>query len=119
MAPLFSSGSRFFPSYFKVVGRSHKFAFIGMHDLSLTPDVIDVDPKMAFDVASHGLAAGHATPGLDVVTPGLLGWFFFNLFSCFSMGFLGFLELGSPSSASDDVWESKSSLLLGWGGAHP
>ena len=72
-----------FSSYFGVVGRSHKFAFTEMHDLSLTTDVIDVDPKMAFDVASHGLAAGHATPGLDVVTPGLLGWFFFNLFLFF------------------------------------
>lgn len=87
-----------------------------MHDLSLTTDVIDLDPKMAFDVASHGLAAGHATLDLYVVTAGLLGWFFFNLFSCFSMGFLGFLGLGSSSSASDDVWESQSSLLLGWGG---
>ena len=75
-APLFSSGSRFFPSYFGVVGRSHKFAFTEMHDLSLTTDIIDVDPKMAFDVTSHGLAGGHVTPGLDVVTPGLLGCFF-------------------------------------------
>ena len=95
-APFFSSGSRFFPFYFGVVGRSHKFAFTEMHDLSLTTDVIDVDPKMAFDVASHGLAARHATPGHEVVTPGLLGCF------CFSMGFLGFLGLGSSSSASDD-----------------
>ena len=94
-----------------------------MRDLSVTTDVngveltsLDVDPKMAFDVAYHGLAAGHATRGLHVVTPGLLGWFFFDLFSCSSMGFLGFLGLGSSSSASNDVWESKSSLLLRWGG---
>ena len=73
---------------------------------------------MAFDVTSHGLAGGHVTPGLDVVTPGLLRWFFLNLFQYFSMGFFGFLGLGSSSSsASDDVWESKSSLLGGGGEA--
>ena len=32
------------------------------------------------------------------------------------MGFSCFLGLGSFSSASDDGWESKSSLLLGLGG---
>ena len=54
----FSSESRFSPSYLRVVGRSHKFAFTVMRDLSVTTDVngveltsLDVDRKMAFDVA--------------------------------------------------------------------
>ena len=86
----FSSGSRFSPSYFRVVGRSHEFAFTETHDLSVTINVIgvelislDVGPRMAYDVAYHGFAAGHATPGLHVVGSGLLRFFFFDFFSFF------------------------------------
>ena len=38
-APFFSSGSRFSPSYFRVVGRSDDVASTVMHDLSMTIDV--------------------------------------------------------------------------------
>ena len=86
-APFFSSGSRFFPSYFWVVGRCHEFAFTVTHDLSVTIDVVGmeltslgVDPEMAFDVPYHGFAARNATPGLHVVAPGLLRFFFFDFF---------------------------------------
>ena len=74
--PFFSSGSRFPPSYSRVVGRSHEFAFTVMHDLSVTIDIVgvgltslDADPKMVFDVAYHAFAAGHATPGIQLVAP--------------------------------------------------
>ena len=54
-APFVLSGSRFSPSYFRVVGRSNEVAFTVTHDLSVTisvePTSVDVDPKMAFDVA--------------------------------------------------------------------
>ena len=86
-APLFSSGFRFFPSYFRVVGRCYEFTFTMTYDLSLTIDVVgveltsfDMDPKMAFGVAHHGFSAGYATPGLHAVAPGLLRFFFFCLF---------------------------------------
>ena len=102
-APFVPSGSRFSPSYFRVVGRSHEFAFTVTHDLSVTIGVeltsLDVDPKMAFDVAYHGFTAGHARPGLYMVVPGLLRFFFFFFFfdvlTFFCMGFLGSLGLGS------------------------
>ena len=75
------SGSKFSPCYFRVVRRSHEFAFTVTHDVSVTIGVeltsLDVDPKMAFDVAYQGFAAGHATPGLYVVVPGLLRFLFF------------------------------------------
>ena len=80
-APFVPSGSRFSPCYFRVVGRSHEFAFTVTHDLSVTIGVeltsLYVDPNMAFEVAYHGFAAGHATPGLYVVVPGLLRFLFF------------------------------------------
>ena len=85
--------------FLPVVGRSHEFAFTVTHDLSVTIGVeltsLDVDPKMAFDVAYHGSAAGHATQGLYVVVPGLLRFLFFYVLTFFYMGFLGSLGLGS------------------------
>ena len=119
-APFFPSGSRFSPSYFRVVGRSHEFASTVTHELSVTIGVeltsLDVDPKMAFDVAYHGFAAGRATPGLYVVVPGLLRFLFFGCFNIFLHGFFRLLRAGLLISASDDVREWKSLLLLRWGG---
>jgi len=121
-APFVLSGSRFSPSYFRVVGRSHEFAFTVTHDLSVTIGVeltsLDVDPKMAFDVAYHSFTAGHARPGLYMVVPGLRRFFFF-FFSCFNIFLHGFFRLfraGLLLSASDDAWEWKSLLSLRWGG---
>ena len=75
-APLFSFGSRLSPSYSRVVRRSHKFAFTVTHYLSVTVNVVgvgptslDTDHKMVFDVAYHAFAAGHATPGIQLVAP--------------------------------------------------
>ena len=126
-APFVPSGCRVSPSYFRVVGRSHELAFTVTHDLSVTINVVcveltslDVDPKMAFDVAYHGFAAGHATPGPYMVVPGLIRFFFF-FFGCFNIflhGSFRLLRAGLLLSASDDVWEWKSLLSLRWG-AHP
>ena len=86
----FSSGPSFSPSYFRVVGRSHEFLFTVAHDLGVTIDVVgvgltalDAGPKTAFDVAYHTFAAGHATPGLHMVAPGVLCVFSCLLFSVF------------------------------------
>ena len=93
----FSSGPRFSPSYFRVVGRSHEFAFTVTHDLRVTIDVVGVELtsldaglKTAFDVAYHTFVAGHATPGLHVVAPGALCVFFF----CFLCVFFGLFRAG-------------------------
>ena len=88
-APFFPCGSRFSPSYFRVAGRSHEFT------LTVTMDVVgveltslDMDPKVAFDVAYHGLAAGHCDTGSlcggSRSSPFLL---FFVFLKFFSMGF--------------------------------
>ena len=77
-APFFPCGSRFSPSYFRVVDRSHEFTF------TVTVDVVcveltslDVDLKVAFDVAYHGLAAGHCDTGGSRSPPFLLFFFYF------------------------------------------
>ena len=86
-APFFSSAFMFFPSHFRVFGRPYESTITLTHDHSVTIDVVgleltslDVDPKVAFDVAYHSFAAGHATPSLHVVASGLLSFFFFLIF---------------------------------------
>ena len=78
-------------------------------DLSVTIGVeltsLDVDPKVVFDVAYQGFTAGHAMPGLYMVVPGLLRFFFFflDVLILFCMGFLGSFGLSSsflPQSMS-------------------
>ena len=92
------------------------------HDLSVTIGVeltsLDVDPKVVFDVAYQGFAAGHATPGLYMVVPGLLCFFFF-FFGCFNIFLHGFFRVFRAEllfSSSEHVWEWKSFLSLRWRG---
>ena len=86
-APFVPSGSRVSPSYFRVVGRGHEFAFTVTHDVSMTINIVsvelsslDVDP---FDVAYNGFTAGDATAGLYVVVPGLLYFFICDVLTLF------------------------------------
>ena len=92
---LFSSGSRFSPSSFRVACRTHESAFTVMHDLSATSSVWSspfLRWTLRWRLMSHGFVVGHGTPGLHVVGPGLFRFFFFEFFfSFFGIGFLGFL----------------------------
>ena len=118
-APFVPSGCRVSPSYFRVVARSHELAFtVTINVVCVELTSLDVDHKMAIDVAYHGFAAGHATPDPYMVVSGLHFFFFFGCFNIFLHGFFRLLRAGLLLSASDDVWEWKSLLSLR-GGAHP
>ena len=105
-APFVPSGFRVSPSYFRVVGRSHKLAFTVTHDLSVTINVVcveltslDVDPKMAFAVAYHSSRA--CLHGGSRTHSFLL--FFCGYFNMFLHGFFRLFRAGLLLSASDDV----------------
>ena len=54
-APFVPSGSRFSPSYFRVVGRSHEVAFTVTHDLSVTISVELTSVDVAYLYAAPAL----------------------------------------------------------------
>ena len=94
-APFFPCSSRFSPSYFRIVGRRDEFEF------TVTVDVIgveltslDLDPKMAFDVAYHGLAAGHCNTSILCGGSRSFPFLFFLLLKFFSMSVLRLFGAG-------------------------
>ena len=109
----FSSVSRFSPSYSRVVGRSHEFAFTVRHDLSVTI-VVGVGSSLLTRTLRWRLRS-HTTPSQMGMRHWVFTWWlpvaFVSFCFDFLLCFLGFLGLGS-SSASDDILESKSLLLL-------